>query len=372
MLPLPLLTFLLTSATAVYSQDAKLKRAPLPTHLAPTGRPTLDRFVQRHYVHENKPRQLSIGTGGISLVTTPTDQTTAAATTVAQTSNTDPTTAATTAPTTAAQTSAATTSPTTADTVASSQPTASQSVAGTTSPASNTSPSATDSGTSSAATSIGTSSGSASTSAADSAQSSGTSTGKSSKTTSTPSQTIITSTHTSIFTDSNGQSQTSVGVSESTSAAKSNKSTSSTGRTWGIVGGVVGGVVVLVGVIFIVYRLTQRRFGSLDDDGDEIRWPELQPDGQTMAAGASTLNPLGTRRREGAGVEMSERDEWGGDGSGGGNGGDVYNNSPYGNSQDALYEPVQYSDSPAGRPVGDPAYCKLFVLFFNWISSREL
>lgn len=182
----------------------------------------------------------------------------------------------------------------------------------------------------------------------------------------------------SIVTDSNGVLSTSTGTSTSTAAAsKSNKSTSSTGKTWGIVGGVIGvrflelrppfalpdwtsnpqqGVVLLLGIVFVVYRMTQRRFGNLDDDGDEIRWPELQPDGQTIAAGASTLNPLGTRRTGRAGVEMSERDgsEWGGDGdvSGGGLGGAQYH------SRASSYEPVQYSDNPNGSAGPEGAYCQ--------------
>lgn len=74
------------------------------------------------------------------------------------------------------------------------------------------------------------------------------------------------------------------------------------------------GIAVLVAVIFVVWRCTQKRFDSLDDDVEEFKWPELQPDGQTISAQASTLNPLGTRRTGGAGVEMGDHDDeaWGG------------------------------------------------------------
>lgn len=72
---------------------------------------------------------------------------------------------------------------------------------------------------------------------------------------------------------------------------------------------------LIVALVFLVWRLSQRRFSESDETEDEIKWPELQPEGQTIAAGASTLNPLGTRRTGGAGIEMGERDhsEWGGD-----------------------------------------------------------
>ncbi|KDE07753.1 hypothetical protein, variant 1 [Microbotryum lychnidis-dioicae p1A1 Lamole] len=83
-------------------------------------------------------------------------------------------------------------------------------------------------------------------------------------------------------------------------------------NTWAIVGGVVGGIVLLASAIFIVYRLTQRRFSSLEDEGAEIRWPELNPDGQEVSANTSTLYPLGTTRTGGAGIEMeSDKSEWG-------------------------------------------------------------
>jgi len=99
----------------------------------------------------------------------------------------------------------------------------------------------------------------------------------------------------------------SVGTATQTAAA-SNKSSSSssTGKTWGIVGGVAGGVVALAAIVFIAYKCSQRRFSSLDDDDANIKWPELQRDGET-------LNPSATHRTGGAGIEMGERrgsDEW--------------------------------------------------------------
>ncbi|SCV73564.1 BQ2448_7490 [Microbotryum intermedium] len=85
-------------------------------------------------------------------------------------------------------------------------------------------------------------------------------------------------------------------------------------NTWAIVGGVVGGIILLASAIFIVYRLTQRRFSALEDEGAEIRWPELNPDGQEVSANTSTLYPLGTTRTGGAGVEMdNDKSEWGDD-----------------------------------------------------------
>ena len=128
-------------------------------------------------------------------------------------------------------------------------------------------------------------------------------------------------------------------VSASASAVAKNDDGGSgpSGKTWGIIGGVVGvshrrfrlsrrvvadrsssltgfqGVAVLIGAILVIWRCTQRRFDNLDGDVDEIKWPELQPDGQTVSAGLSTLNPAATRRTGGAGFEMEKDDasEWG-------------------------------------------------------------
>ena len=62
-------------------------------------------------------------------------------------------------------------------------------------------------------------------------------------------------------------------------------------------------------MLFIAYRCTQRRFSDLDDDGATgIRWPELLKRGDDYES-AATLNPLGTKRRDGAagiGFEMDE------------------------------------------------------------------
>lgn len=128
--------------------------------------------------------------------------------------------------------------------------------------------------------------------------------------------TVVFSTYTSLFTNTDGSVSTHTGVTSSASALPSSGSSnsgssSSTGKTWGIVGGVVGGVAVLGAIIFIVYRLSQRRFSNLDDEGEDIKWPELQPDGQEISASTSTLNPLGTRRTGGAGVEMGDGSEFG-------------------------------------------------------------
>lgn len=68
---------------------------------------------------------------------------------------------------------------------------------------------------------------------------------------------------------------------------------------------IVAGIVALAGFLFLGYRCTQRRFSELDDDdGNGIRWPELlQKHGEE---GGTTLNPLATKRREGAGFDMDE------------------------------------------------------------------
>ena len=66
----------------------------------------------------------------------------------------------------------------------------------------------------------------------------------------------------------------------------------------------VQGVLVLAALLFVIWRFTQRRFSDIDDGADDIKWPELQPDGQTAAPNTSTLNPMGTRRTGGAGIEM--------------------------------------------------------------------
>ncbi|GAA6063731.1 hypothetical protein JCM10212_001632 [Sporobolomyces blumeae] len=116
-------------------------------------------------------------------------------------------------------------------------------------------------------------------------------------------------TFTSTFTNPNGSVGTSTGTTASASAVPIKQNDSShAGRTWGIVGGVVGGVIVVAALAFVVYRCTQRRFGDLDDDA-AIRWPELQPDGQTVSTNTSTLKPLDTHRTGGAGIG-DDGDEW--------------------------------------------------------------
>ncbi|KAL8278786.1 hypothetical protein RQP46_008855 [Phenoliferia psychrophenolica] len=106
------------------------------------------------------------------------------------------------------------------------------------------------------------------------------------------------------FLNSDGSTVTSSSVQASAAPDSKSSSSSNTGQTWGIVGGVVGGVALFAGLLFVIWRFTQRRFSDIDDGADDIKWPELQPDGQTAAAGTSTLNPMGTRRTGGAGIEM--------------------------------------------------------------------
>lgn len=67
------------------------------------------------------------------------------------------------------------------------------------------------------------------------------------------------------------------------------------------------GVALLAAALYVGFRLTQRRFSNLDSGGDDIRWPELQPDGLNNL---TTLNPQGTRRTGGAGFAMEkDRDD---------------------------------------------------------------
>ncbi|GAA5837253.1 hypothetical protein JCM11251_004946 [Rhodosporidiobolus azoricus] len=122
-------------------------------------------------------------------------------------------------------------------------------------------------------------------------------------------------TYTSLITASDGSVSTATGTTTSQTAVPVKKSGggSSTGKTWGIIGGVVGGVVVVALGVFVVYRMTQRRFSSLDnDDLEEIKWPELQADGQILSTNTSTLRPLDTHRTGGAGVGDDGASEYGG------------------------------------------------------------
>ncbi|KAK4049230.1 hypothetical protein OIO90_005519 [Microbotryomycetes sp. JL221] len=133
-------------------------------------------------------------------------------------------------------------------------------------------------------------------------------------TTTTPRLTVesaVVVTITSLRTNSDGSTRTMTSESSSMlvpSSGASNSSSSSTGRTWGIVGGSVGGAVLLAAAIYVFYRCTQRRFSDLDHDGD-IKWPELQPDGQEVTSGLTTINPQKTRRTGGAGIMGDDDDE---------------------------------------------------------------
>ncbi|GAA6053622.1 hypothetical protein JCM3770_001562 [Rhodotorula araucariae] len=126
----------------------------------------------------------------------------------------------------------------------------------------------------------------------------------------------VTSTYTSTFTNSDGSIRTATGtqVTQSSVPVKNSSSSSSTGKTWGIIGGVVGGVVVVAALVFVAYRMTQRRFSSIDDDDVEFKWPELQPDGQTISTNTSTLKPLETHRSgaHGVGDDGDHGSEYGG------------------------------------------------------------
>lgn len=119
------------------------------------------------------------------------------------------------------------------------------------------------------------------------------------------------------------------------------------------------GVIVFAGVLFVIWRFTQRRFSDLDDGGDDIKWPELQPDGQTTAANTSTLNPMGTRRTGGAGIEMD------GDGK---DESDAYAGSMYYSQEHATgsYEQVGVYGNQGG-PGG--AYCASHFLRCEWLGA---
>lgn len=108
------------------------------------------------------------------------------------------------------------------------------------------------------------------------------------------------------------------------------------------------GVLLIAAIGYAVYRLTQRRFSQLDDIGDEIKWPELQQD----FAATSTLNPSGTRRTGGAGIEMGEMDEAEQDVEAG----------DYGHG----YEPVGYGGAQKG------GYCAFYFVRFSFFYSADL
>ena len=71
--------------------------------------------------------------------------------------------------------------------------------------------------------------------------------------------------------------------------------------------GLSGGIVGLAAILFLGYRCTNRRFSDLDEDGGNvIRWPEILKRNEDET---TTLNPLGTKRRDGVagiGIEMDE------------------------------------------------------------------
>ncbi|GAA5821635.1 hypothetical protein JCM11251_000945 [Rhodosporidiobolus azoricus] len=138
------------------------------------------------------------------------------------------------------------------------------------------------------------------------------STSKSSSSSRTSSASLVVVTVTSIQTNADGSESTMLSASASAVTEKDSGGGGPSGKTWGIIGGVIGGVVLLAGLLLVIWRMTQRRFSDLDNGHDEIKWPELQPDGQTVSPGLTTLNPQGTRRTGGAGFEM-EKDRFGED-----------------------------------------------------------
>ncbi|GAA6022015.1 hypothetical protein JCM10207_002407 [Rhodosporidiobolus poonsookiae] len=221
------------------------------------------------------------------------------------------------------------------------------------------------------ATSASSTATSASTTASSTSSSSSPSSSSESKSSSASSQSQVIVTITSIATNADGSESTMLSSSASAVADKSGSGGGGgpSGKTWGIIGGVVGGVVVIAGLVLVIWRMTQRRFSDLDHHNEEIKWPELQPDGQTVSPGLTTLNPQGTRRTGGAGIEM-EKDrfdgddgsEWGegsprvGGGAGlthGPNGSEFFDqpggyNLPYeGGQRGSYYDPYLGAPSPA-------------------------
>lgn len=47
----------------------------------------------------------------------------------------------------------------------------------------------------------------------------------------------------------------------------------------------------------------------MDAGHEDIKWPELQPDGQQVSTGLAVLNPSSTRRTGGAGIGEDDDDE---------------------------------------------------------------
>ncbi|KAK4046584.1 hypothetical protein OIV83_005954 [Microbotryomycetes sp. JL201] len=195
-----------------------------------------------------------------------------------------------------------------------------------------------------------------------------TSAASSATTTTRPSAIVVTIT--SLRTNSDGSTRTMTSESSSMlvpSAGSNSSSSSHTGRTWGIVGGSVGGAVVLAAALFVLYRCTQRRFSDLDNHDGDIKWPELQPDGQEVISGLATINPQKTRRTGGAGVmDDDDDDEWDEKNSGSARYDRPHSSmAPYGDEYDPYraqsqpqfydpyipqHEPVMYPPSPARSP----------------------
>ncbi|BGP19283.1 hypothetical protein JCM10213_008198 [Rhodosporidiobolus nylandii] len=222
---------------------------------------------------------------------------------------------------------------------------------------------ASSSGTSTPASAESSETSSASSSSAPSAPSSAPSeAASSSSSTKSSSVSHVIVTVTSILTNADGSQSTMLSASASAVPAKSDASSGGgggpSGKTWGIIGGVVGGVVLLAGIVLVGWRLTQRRFSDLDNV-DELRWPDLQPDGQTVSPGLTTLNPAGTKRTGGAGFEMEKdlHDEDGGSEWGGSprvNGGAGYE-VPYG-GQAGGQRGSYYDPYPGTAPPPNDAY----------------
>ena len=68
-------------------------------------------------------------------------------------------------------------------------------------------------------------------------------------------------------------------------------------------------VIILLVLILLARRRTQRWADGRADPADETRWPEVQADHQEEKARPRRLNPLGTRPSGGAGIGMSVVDD---------------------------------------------------------------
>ncbi|KAK9894897.1 hypothetical protein P389DRAFT_190302 [Cystobasidium minutum MCA 4210] len=120
--------------------------------------------------------------------------------------------------------------------------------------------------------------------------------------TSATSQDVITTIITTTL--DNGSIMTSAATATNTAESDKSNDEPTNHKAWIIPLSVVAGIVALSGFLFLGYRCTQRRFSELDDeDGNGIRWPQLM---QRHDEEGTTLNPLATKRREGAGFDMDE------------------------------------------------------------------